>query len=337
MINLLKELCLADGVSGNEKSVSQIIIEQIKEYAQVKTDSMGNIIAFKKGKKTPKNKVMIDAHTDEVGVIITGVTQDGFLKFSSVGGINTSALICKKVLIEGKTVGVIGSKPVHLCSNEEKEIAPKEENLYIDIGASSKEEALSVVHLGDQATFISEFVCLGSGNIKAKALDDRVGCAVLISMIKNYDEYDFYATFTVQEEVGCRGAKTATYSVNPDFAICLEATTAADLSGVQEEKMVCKLGDGPAVSFMDKSTVYDRTLYNCALNCNTVCQTKSAVSGGNNSGAVHLSREGVRTIALSVPCRYIHTGSCVCNISDINNLKKLAEELCSKICSGEIK
>ncbi len=337
MIELLKKLCLADGVSGNEKNVAQIIIDEIKDYAQVKTDALGNIIAFKKGKKTPDKRIMIDAHIDEVGLIITGVTSDGFLKFSVVGGINSSALICKKVLIEGKTVGVIGCKPVHLCSADEKETPPKENSLYIDIGASTKEEALKTVRLGDMATFISEFLLMGNENLKAKALDDRVGCATLISMIKNYDEYDFYATFTVQEEVGLRGARTATFGVNPDFAICLEATTAADIAGVADEDKVCALGKGPAVSFMDKATVYDRGLYDAALLCNTPHQTKSAVTGGNNSGAVHLTKEGVRTIALSVPCRYIHTGSSVCNISDILNLEKLACELCSKICSGEIK
>ena len=337
MIDLIKKLTLADSVSGNEKNVSQIIIDEIKDYAQIKTDAMGNIIAFKKGKKTPQNKVMIDAHTDEVGLIITGVTDDGFLKFSVVGGIQSSALMFKKVMIEGKTVGVIGSKPVHLCSSEEKETPAKADSLYIDIGASTKEDALKVVRLGDTATFISEFVLMGDEAIKAKALDDRVGCAVLISMIKNYDEYDFYATFTVQEEVGCRGARTATFSVSPDFAICLEATTAADISGVADEDKVCILGQGPAVSFMDKATIYDRVLYDEALSLDVKKQTKAAVAGGNNSGAVHLSKEGVRTIALSVPCRYIHTGSCVCNISDIKNLEKLATKLCSKICSGEIK
>ena len=337
MIDLLKKLCLADGVSGNETTVAQIIIDEIKDYAEVKTDALGNIIAFKKGKKTPSKKIMIDAHTDEVGMIITGVTSEGFLKFSVVGGINPSALMCKKVMIEGKTVGVIGAKPVHLCSGEEKEIPPKAENLYIDIGASTKEEALKTVCLGDTATFISEFVLMGEKTLKAKALDDRVGCAVLISMIKNYDEYDFYATFTVQEEVGCRGARTAAFSVDPDFAICLEATTAADIAGVSDEDRVCSLGKGPAVSLMDRATVYDRSLNNAALSCQTPCQTKSAVTGGNNSGAVHLSKEGVRTIAISVPCRYIHTGSGVCNISDIENMEKLTKELCGKICSGEIK
>ncbi len=337
MIDLIKKLTFADSVSGNEKNISQIIIDEIKDYAQIKTDALGNIIAFKKGKKTSKNKVMIDAHTDEVGLIITGVTDDGFLRFSVVGGIQSSALMFKKVMIEGKTVGVIGSKPVHLCSSEEKETPVKVDSLYIDIGASTKEEALKAVHLGDTATFISEFVLMGNETVKAKALDDRVGCAVLISMIKNYDEYDFYATFTVQEEVGCRGARTAAFSVSPDFAICLEATTAADISGVADEDKVCVLGQGPAVSFMDKATIYDRLLYDEALSLDGKKQTKAAVSGGNNSGAVHLSKEGVRTIALSVPCRYIHTGSCVCNISDIKNLEKLATQLCSKICLGEIK
>lgn len=336
MRDLLKRLCLADGVSGGENSVAEIIKQEISGYADFRTDGMGNIIAFKKGKKRAKNLLMIDAHIDEVGMIITSVTSDGFLKFETVGGINPSVLLCRTVTIEGKVNGVIGTKPVHLCKGDEKESPPSEENLYIDIGAASKEEALKTVRIGDLATFKSDFTLMGENCVKAKALDDRAGCAVLISLLKKESEYDFYATFTVQEEVGCRGARTAAFAVDPQFAICLEATTAADIADVPEGSEVCSLSSGAALSFMDIATLYDRGLYNCALESGIKCQSKATVTGGNNSGAIHLSKEGIRTIAISVPCRYIHSSSCICNFKDIESVTELAEYMCNKICSGDI-
>ena len=336
MTELLKKLCLIDSPSGNESSVANFIKKEIEGYADYHTDSLGNIIVYKKGKNKSVNKLMIDAHTDEVGMIITSITEEGFLKFETLGGINAPILLCRQVMIEGKIPGVIGCKPIHLCKGEEKEKAPEEESLYIDIGANSKEEAESKVRIGDTATFISDFTLMGN-NIKAKAIDDRAGCAVLISLLKEDSVYDYYATFTVQEEVGLIGARCAAYTVSPDFAICLEATTAADIDGVKREDAVCYLGKGPAVSFMDRSTLYDRELYNTAMGSSIPCQPKSAVTGGNNSGAIHLTRDGIRTLAISLPCRYIHSPSCVANISDLENTKKLTKYMIEKICSGEIK
>lgn len=337
MRELLKKLCLIDGPSGNEKAVAEFIKNELKGYAEITQDGMGNLIVFKKGKNRAVNKLMIDAHTDEVGMIITSVTSDGFLKFQTVGGIQSSSLLCRKVMIEGEVPGVIGAKPVHLCSGEEKEKAPNADSLYIDIGATSKKEAEEKVSLGSFATFISDFTVLSNSKVKAKALDDRAGCAVLISLLKKEAEYDFYATFTVQEELGCRGARTAAFSVDPNFCICLEATTAADIDGVKEESTVCSLKKGPAVSFMDRSSLYDRELYNEALNSGIPCQSKAAVTGGNNSGAIHLSKAGIRTIAISVPCRYIHSPCSIADIEDIENTEKLAQYMINKICSGEIK
>lgn len=335
MLDDLKKLCNLDATSGDEKTVRDFIISQIAPFCKYKVDNLGNIIAFKKGKKTPSRKIMLDAHTDEVGLIITNITSDGFLKFSAVGGIDISALIQRKILINGKTNGVISSRPVHLLTAEQKKKQPTADSLYIDIGASTKEEAEEYVSLGDRAVICGEFITSGE-KIISKALDDRAGCAVLIDLIKNYDEYDFYATFTVQEEVGLRGARVATYSVNPDCAIVLESTTAADISGVEEAKKVCKLGCGPVVSFMDRSTLYDKVFYNAALSSGVTCQPKTLVAGGNNSGAVHLSREGVRTIAISLPTRYLHTSSTVANISDLKNMRSLAECMLTGIANGEI-
>lgn len=336
MTELINKLCVIDGTSGDEGSVRDFIINEIKDFCEYNVDNLGSIIAFKKGKRVTQKKIMLDAHTDEVGLIITGITADGFLNFQTVGGIDTAVLINRRVLINGKTLGVIGMRPVHLSKGEESKKLPRSASLYIDIGAEDKGQAEGVVSLGDRAVICSDFTVSGD-KLLSKALDDRVGCAILIDLIKNYDEYDFYAVFSTQEEVGLRGAKAATFAVDPESAIILEGTTAADIADVAEEKRVCKLGNGAAISFMDRSTVYDKEYYNAALGSGIKCQPKAAVAGGNNSGAVHLNKSGVRTIAISVPCRYIHSASSVCDINDISSAASLARYMLSGIASGEIK
>ena len=335
MFDILRELTALDGVSGEENSVRDYIISKIEGHCEYKIDPLGSIIAFKKGKNRSNKKLMVDAHMDEVGLIITSVTSGGFLGFSAVGGIDTAVLMFRRVRI-GNINGVITGKPIHLISAEERKKLPKADSLYIDIGASSKEEALKLVRIGDRAVICGEYTQMGS-KIKAKAIDDRAGCAILISLLMADSDYDFYATFSVQEEVGLRGAKAVAFTVEPDSAIVLEATTAADIAGVEASKRVCLLGEGPAVSFMDRATVYDRDYYNAALKSGIKCQPKAAVAGGNNSGAVHLSRGGVRTLAISVPCRYIHSPSCVADKEDIENAARLAEYMIKGICSGKIK
>ncbi|MBQ3548203.1 MAG: M42 family peptidase [Clostridia bacterium] len=335
MLNLLEKLCLLDGTSGNEDSVREFIIGEIKGHCDYRVDNLGNIICFKNGKKRSDKRLMLDAHMDEVGLIITAVTSDGFLKFDTVGGMDASVLAFKTVKI-GDILGVISSKPIHLLSKEEQKKPQKASALYIDIGASSKEEALSLVSLGDTAIIQSDFTLMGE-NVKAKAIDDRIGCAVLITLLKEKSEYDYTAVFSTQEEIGTRGAKVATFALNPDFALILEATTAADIAGVSDDKSVCNLGKGPAVSFMDRATAYDRSLYNASLNSGLKVQSKRAVAGGNNAGAVHLSREGVRTLAISLPCRYIHSPSCVANVNDMTDMLALTRYMLNGILSGEIK
>lgn len=334
MLELLEKLCTLDGVSGDEGAVRDFITAQIDGCCEYSVDPLGNIIAFKKGEKRPLKRVMLDAHMDEVGLIVTDITAEGLLKFSTVGGIDTSVLMLRRVRINGKA-GVICAKPVHLSSSEERKKLPQPSALYIDIGASTREEALKTAHLGDRAVICGDF-CVQGEKIISKALDDRIGCAVLITLLKNKAEYDFYAVFSVQEEVGLRGAAAAAYTVSPDAALVLEGTTAADIAGVEASKRVCTLGDGPAISFMDRSTVYDRKYYEAAINSGIHCQSKAAVAGGNNSGAIHTSRGGVRTLAISVPCRYIHSPTSVADKRDIENALLLAKYMLNGICSGEI-
>lgn len=335
MFDILKNLCNLDATSGDETTVREFIINEIKNFCEFKVDNLGNIIALKKGKNKSVKKLMLDAHMDEVGLIITSVTSDGFLKFKTVGGIDVSALMFRSVKINGTINGVICGKPIHLTDGDERKKLPKTDSLYIDIGATSKEDALQHISLGDRAVLCGDFE-ENENNIFSKALDDRVGCAVLIKLIKEFDEYDFYASFSVQEEVGLRGAKVTAYAIKPDSAIVLESTTASDIAGVADSDKVCKLDEGVAVSFMDSATVYDREYYNFALSSGLKCQPKTAVAGGNNSGAIHLSREGVRTIALSLPCRYIHSSSSVANMEDIESMYNLAEYMILSICGGKV-
>ncbi|MBQ8739951.1 MAG: M42 family peptidase [Clostridia bacterium] len=335
MTELLKNLCMCDGTSGDEVAVREFVISQIKDHCEYSVDNLGNVIAFKKGKNTPVKKVLIDAHLDEVGLIITHIEQGGFLRFKTVGGIDTAALLFRRVLINGKTLGVIGGKPVHLCEGDERKKLPSADSLYIDIGAGSDEEAKKLVSVGDCAVMCSDFAVTGD-KVLAKALDDRVGCLVLIDLLKQDAEYDFYASFSVQEEVGLRGAGVVAFTVEPDAAIVIDGTTAADVADVAPSKQVCRQGAGAVVSFMDGATSYDREYYNAALASGIPAQSKCAVAGGNNSGAIHLSRGGVRTVALSVPCRYIHTSGSACDMRDIIAVRDLTRYMINQIAGGKL-
>ncbi|MDE6520595.1 MAG: M42 family metallopeptidase [Ruminococcus sp.] len=333
MKELLKELCIINGVSGDETAVRENIISRIKDYCEYTVDNLGNLICFCKGRKKSDKKVMICAHMDEVGFIITYINDDGTLCFGEVGGIDTSVIIGRQVKV-GSISGVVGSTAVHNLSSEEREVPPKTDSLYIDIGADSREDAEKYVSLGDCVYFDSDFIEMGDC-IKSKAIDDRAGCAMMIKMIQEKPEYDTYFVFNVQEEIGLRGSRVSAFAVQPDFAIVLEATTAGDIDGVSGAKKVCQLGKGAVVGFMDRSTVYDKELYKLAFDTakeiNVPCQTKTMIAGGNDSGAIHLSGRGVRTIAVSVPCRYLHSPSCVINKSDFENTFILVKELSKKV------
>ena len=335
MLELLGKLCAIDGTSGDEAAVREFVISQIKDYCTYTVDNIGNIIAFKKGKNPSAKKILIDAHLDEVGLIITHIDGNGFLRFKAVGGIDTAALMFRRVLINGKTLGVIGGKPVHLCGGDERKKLPSADGLYIDLGVSCKKDAEKLVSVGDCAVMCSDFTVVNN-TVLSKALDDRVGCAVLIDLIKREAEYDFYASFSTQEEVGLRGARVAAFTVDPDAAIVIDGTTAADVADVAESKQVCKQNCGAVVSFMDGATSYDRDYYNAALNSGIKAQSKCAVAGGNNAGAIHLNRGGVRTVAISVPCRYIHTAGSTCNINDVYAVRDLAKYMINNIASGKL-
>ncbi|MBR6939501.1 MAG: M42 family peptidase [Clostridia bacterium] len=338
MLETLKELCSLPGISGREKAIREYIISKIEGYAEYSVDPLGNLIVFKKGKFPAKNKVMLDAHMDEVGLIVTGITSGGFVKFAKVGGIDTKVIIGRSVRIgDGNIPGVLGIKPVHLTKKDEEADIPKDDDLYIDIGAKDRDEALLYVCPGDEIHFENDFCEFGDGFIRSKAIDDRAGCAILIDIIRSETEYDCWFSFSVQEEIGLRGAGASAFTVNPDYAVVAETTTAADLDGVKGDDRVCVAGGGATVSFMDRSTVYNRELYKFALETakknGIKVQTKTRVAGGNNAGSIHKSRGGVKVITVSVPCRYLHSPVSVCKYEDIVSsrdlIRALAEELAS--------
>lgn len=326
---MLKDLCLINGTSGCEKSVRDYIISQINGKCEYSVDALGSIIV----QVGNKNDISINAHMDEVGFIVTNITDDGYLKFASVGGIDARVCLDRVVTINNDVKGVIGDKAFHLLDKDEREKCPSFDSLLIDIGATSKEEAEKVVSLGDFVHFDSDYVEFGDGFIKAKALDDRIGCQLMIDMINDGVQATY--CFNVQEEVGLRGAKCTANNVNAKIAIVLESTTAADIDGVTGGDRVCVLGNGPVISFMDGRTIYDKDLYNLAFDVakqnNIPAQTKTAIAGGNDAGAIQTAANGARVLAISLPTRYIHSASSVIKKCDIDATKLLLKEFIPKL------
>lgn len=335
VFELLERLCGLPGVSGWEDTVREEILRCIKGCCDSRVDALGNIIVFKKGARTPLHKVMLSAHMDEVGLIVTYAEESGLLRFETVGGIDRRALPGKMVDIAGAR-GVIGMKAVHMRSAEEKDTAPKVKDMYIDIGAVSREQALARVSLGDRAVFCSQYTQMGDGFLRARALDNRIGCAVLVNLLQSNVPYDLHAAFTVQEETGTTGARTAAAQIAPDIGLILETTTACDLPGVAPDKTVCELKKGPVLSFMDKGTVYDMDLYRQALKIASdwqiACQVKAGVYGGNESRSVQAAGAGARVLAVSVPCRNLHTPNCVAHRFDILQTARLTDRLVEAFC-----
>ena len=337
MLETLRTLCSLDGVTGNEGPVREYIQKRIAPCAdEITVDPMGNLIVFKKGKKTPSKRVMLAAHMDEVGVIVTDITDEGYLRFACAGGIDRRVLPGKEVYVGPQRVyGVIGSKPVHLLKDDERKRVPKVDEMYIDIGAKDKDAALKLVSPGDTGAFDPETVLFGDGFLKAKAIDDRVGCSALIKLIEGELPIDCWFVFTVQEEVGCRGVLGAAFRLEPDIAIILEGTTAADLPSVKGAKRICSPGKGVVIPFMDRGTIYDREFYKLATETadkyGIRWQTKSYIAGGTDASAVQRSRGGAKVIGMAAAMRNIHSPACVAAVSDIEDLPRLAGALLEEL------
>ncbi len=329
MIETVKKLCSLSGVASFEDPVRDYLINEAKPYAdEMRVDALGNLIIFKKGTKSTGNKLMLCAHMDEVGLIIKRITDDGYLKFAPIGGIDRRVLIGKRVFVGWNRVpGIIGLKAVHLTTADERGKMPRIDEFYLDIGAKNKEEAEALVTCGDFAVFDNECLEFGNGMFKAKAIDDRVGCAVMLKMLQRDLPMDCVFAFTVQEEVGTRGAFGAAFSITPEIALVLETTTAADLPGIKGQKRVCTPGHGPVISLMDGGTIYDKELFQ--LMCDTAdsegipWQVKHYIAGGNDSRAIQRTKSGVRVAGLSAAVRYLHAPTSVGATKDFEQMLTL--------------
>ncbi len=321
---MLEQLCSFAGASGDEGIVRDFIREQVKPYAdEITEDTMGNLIVLKKGRKGEK-KIMAAAHMDEVGFIIQEITDKGYLKFDMVGGIDSKILVSKRVYVGKDAVpGVIGIKAIHCQSKEEREGKIDYKRLYIDIGASSREAAEKKVSLGDYAVFAPKYLDLGE-NIVSKALDDRLGCFILMRLLQEEYDDDVYFCFTVQEEVGLRGARTAAYRIQPDYTVAVETTTCNDVYGSKEREYSTRYGAGAVLTLMDGSSISDKelitNLYRRAKERGIAVQYKTLARGGNDTGAMQTAAGGARSISLSLACKYLHSPVCMANKKDIEAL-----------------
>lgn len=336
---MLKELSEAVGVSGREGGVRQVILEAIKDSIdEHKVDALGNLITLKKGRGGQKRRVMIAAHMDEIGLMIVRIEKEGSLRFRPVGGIDDRVLLAKKVLIGDKRVpGIIGSKPVHLLDQRQRQQVVKVEDMSIDIGASSQDEASRLVKVGDYASFDVPYRELG-GELRAvtgKAFDDRAGCSVLVELLKGSYPFDLYGVFTAQEEVGLRGASVAAYSVAPDVAFALEGTICDDMPKQKDLSPTTMVGHGPAITVMDRSVISDRRLVDLLAStaeANKIpYQFKQPGIGGTDAGAIHLSREGVPSVVVAVPSRYIHSPVCLLSLNDLDRTVQLMQQSLARL------
>ena len=337
MIETIKELCLLNGVPGKEDDVRNAIIKKIEGKCEYHVDNLGNLIVFKKGKKTPKNKVLLTAHMDEVGFIVTHIEDNGYIRFSTCGGVDPRVVVSRTVTVgKDNKVGVIGTKALHMKSAAERDKTYEIKDLYIDIGAKDKEEAEKYVRLGDRAAFRTDFTEFGDGLVKCKALDDRAGCAILIDLIESFDEYDMNYAFTVQEEVGCMGAVCVANSVAPDIAMAVETTTAGDIPGTSDDKISSRLKHGPVVYFKDRNTIYNNELYNLIMDraekWKIPHQSKNTITGSNETRVMQTAGAGAKVAAISTPCRYLHSASCTIAKEDLENTNKLIKKMLPEFC-----
>jgi len=347
--HLLKTLSNSLGPSGMEDEVRELIVKEVGDYVdKLEIDALGNLIGVKRGNDEGP-KIMIAAHMDEVGLIITHIGKDGFLKFTKVGGISERYLSAQRVVIKtrnGKVVGVIGSKPVHLLKPEEAQKVTPLEELFIDVGASGDEEVRKMgIRVGDRAVIDRDFKELNEYVVTGKALDDRVGCAVLIETLKLLRDSEhgatLYAVATTQEEVGLRGAKVAAFKLKPDLGIAVDVTVANDVVGVAEGAKVTKLGKGPAIKVMDSGLIVSprlqEYLVSLAESEGIPYQLEVLSKGSTDAAAIQLTREGVITGGISIPTRYLHTPIETLNLKDAAYASILLSKLVERVKKDDVK
>ncbi len=323
--NLLKKLTDTYSPSGNEERIRNIIKEEIKGYVdEIKIDALGNLIARKKGND---KKIMVAGHMDQIGYMIIDIDDKGFLRFTNVGGVSPHIALNQRVIFENGTVGIVHCEPVDDMGKL------KLDKMFIDIGATSKEEANKKVSIGDICVYHTEYY-EDENRVMSKCLDDRVGCYIMIEALKQLKETknDIYLVFTVQEEIGLRGARTSAYGVNPDIGFALDVTGVGDTP--KAKRMAVSLDNGAAIKVKDVSMIVHpkikKLMTEVAKENNIKYQLEILEYGGTDAGAIHINREGVPSGVISVPTRYIHTSSEVVSKNDINDSIKLLMKLLEK-------
>lgn len=327
-VALLKQICEIAGAPGFEKRVRDLIVEIVTPLSdEVNLDNMGNVIAIKKSKKNPDNKkVMVAAHMDEIGFIVSHIDENGFVRFHTLGGFDPKTLTAQRVIVHGKKdlVGVMGSKPIHVMSPEEKTKLPKTTDFFIDLGMN-KEEVEQYISIGDPITRDRELIEMGDC-VNCKSIDNRVAVYILIETLRTIKDpaYDLYAVFTVQEEVGIRGANVAAHGINPDFGIALDTTIAFDVPGAQPHEKVTELGKGTAIKIMDAMTICDYRMVDFMKKTADQHQIKwqpeiLTAGGTDTAGVQRMGKQGAIAGAISIPTRHLHQVIEMAHKQDIAN------------------
>lgn len=329
---LLKTICETTGAPGFEKDIRNLVINEIGSYVdELNVDNLGNVFALKKGSKNPEGKkVMVAAHLDEIGFIVTHIEEGGFVRFHTLGGFDPKTLTAQRVKIHGKKVipGVMGTKPIHVMSQEERTKMPKTTDYFVDTGMK-KEELEKIIQVGDPITWERELVEMGEC-VNCKSIDNRVSVFILIELLKQLKTvpFDVYGVFTVQEEVGLRGANVSAHQLNPDFGIALDTTIAYDVPGAQEHEKITRLGKGAAIKIMDGSVICDyrmvEYLKKTADKNNIPWQPEILTAGGTDTAGVQrMGKNGAISGAISIPTRHLHQVIEMANKNDISNAIQL--------------
>jgi len=341
LVETLEKLSNACGVTGREEEIAGLMKKFLRPYVdEVKEDKLGNVIGIKKGKKNAP-KVMIAAHMDEIGLLVKNITEEGFLRFAKIGGIDDRVLLAQKVIVyteKGPLHGIIGSKPPHIQKEEERKRVISCDELFIDIGAANREEVKRMgVRIGDVVCFDVKFARIGKNIVIGKALDDRVGCAAMIEALKRLEktECTIYAVGTVQEEVASRGAATSAFGIYPDVAFALDVTVTGDTPGVKEVEAPIRMREGPALTVADSGIIVPqkvlRLLIDAAEENKIPYQLETGVPGSTDAARILLTREGIPSGAICVPTRYIHSPTSLLSLKDVEQSIELVIAAIQKI------
>jgi len=347
-LQLLREISELPGVSGFEGEVRKYIAEKMQGISQVSTDNLGSVICKKVG-SSESPKIMMAGHMDEIGMMVTLITKEGFLKFQTLGGWWTQVMLAQRVQVmtrKGPVLGIIGSKPPHILKPDERNKPVETYDMFIDVGASSKEDAEGMgITPGDPVVPVSPFAVMTNPKyLMGKAWDNRLGCLIGMEVVKNLQGVDHpntvYAVSTVQEEVGLRGAQTTVHTINPDIGFALEVDIPGDTPGVKEHEAQAKLGKGPSIMLYDRSMIAHKGLRDFVIDtakaAGVPLQFNSMPGGGTDAGPIHTNQSGVPSLVVAVPTRYIHSHAGIIHRDDVDAAIALMTEVCKKLDASAV-